>query len=205
MNTKQLIVFWALFFATTVQADRVETISELLRLPAYCRGTQQIREVSGDPVPIGEHIKRYGTGYNHLHHYCWALNTENRVAISNPYDGKFWLRNAIGDIDYVLRNNHDPKFFCLPEIYVSKARILFKLDQPEDAVPWLKKAIALRPNYSPAYARLSDYYVEKGDKAEAVKILKQGIAKSSKSDMLIRRLRELEAQNGDAAKNEKTK
>ncbi|PQJ96199.1 hypothetical protein CXB77_10435 [Chromatium okenii] len=206
MNIKKLIVLLALFFATTVQADNVESVSELLRLPAYCKGTQQIREISGDPVPIEEYIKRYGLGYNHLHHYCWALNSENNAVYMSDRDlAHSKIFHAISDIDYVLRNNHDPKFFFLPEIYVSKARILFKLNQPDDAVPWLKKAIALRPNYSPAYARISDYYVEKGDKAEAVKILKQGIAKSNKSDMLIHRLRELESQGGDAAKSGKIK
>jgi len=206
---KKMYFLVAFFFSMTVSAEqtyRIQTISELIRLPAYCKGTQQIREISNDPVPIETYVKRYGKGYNHLHHYCWSLNQEYQAQEMLDHQfAKSWLEGAIGGINYVLRNNHDPKFFCLHEIYVSKARILFKLNQPDDAVPWLKKAIALRPNYSPAYARLSDYYVEKGDKAEAVKIIKQGIAKSNKSDMLIHRLRELESQGGDAAKSGKIK
>ncbi len=192
MNRRWLMILPMLLAVTTAQADRVESMSELLRLPKYCWGTQQVREVSGDPVPLGEYYKRYGFGYSHLHHYCWALTTENRVAITNPRDGKFWLDNAIGDIDYVLRQNKDPKFVFLPEIYVTKARILFKLDKAADAVPWLQKAIAANPKYLPAYARLSDYYAEKGDKAEAIKILNQGLARNKNSDMLNRRLRELQ-------------
>jgi len=189
------------FLSSFSYADgEITSAAQLIGLPGYCRGTQQIRAISQDPTPMSVYIERYGYVYTHLHHYCWALNTENSIAMNNPKNGHFWLGTAISNIDYVLKNNQDHKFVLLPEIYVSKARIFFKMDQPDDAVPWLKKAIALRPNYSPAYARLSDYYVEKGDKAEAVKILKQGIAKSNKSDMLIHRLREIESQNGDAAK-----
>jgi tetratricopeptide (TPR) repeat protein len=186
-----------MLLTTMAHADRIENLAELARLPAYCRGTQQIREISQEPsYKVQEYYAKYGPTYNHLHHYCWALNTENRVSIQNPRDGKFWLGTAIGDIDYVLHQNHDPKFILLPEIYTSKARILFKIDQAADAIPWLQKAIATRPDYVPAYARLSDYYAERGDTAEAIKILKQGIAKSKKADMLNRRLGELQKQGG---------
>jgi len=103
-----------------------------------------------------------------------------------------WLRSAINGIDYVLKNNHDPKFIFLPEIYVARARLLFNLDEDLDGVSWLEKAIKLKPSYVPAYARLSDYYVEQGKTAEAIRILKQGIDRSKSSDMLIRRLRDLQ-------------
>ena len=199
MNRRWLMTLPMLLAVTMARADHVETMSELLRLPKYCWGTQQIAEISGDRRH-GEYIKRYGPAYHDLHHYCWALNTENRVSITNPSDGKFWLGQAIGDIDYVLKANKDPKFVFLPEIYTTKARILFKLDKAADAVPWLEKAIKTNPNYIPAYARLSDYYVEKGDTAEAIKILNLGIARSKKSDMLSRRLKALQGKNGETAK-----
>jgi tetratricopeptide (TPR) repeat protein len=180
----------------TVHADLKYTIqseAELLRLPAYCRGTQQIREISRDPIPISTYIQKYGPGYNHLHHYCWSLNQEYQAhSISDRAIARSWLRSAIGGIDYVLRNNHDPSFVFLPDIYVTRARILFQLEDDPNAVSALKKAIELRPSYVPAYSRLSDYYVEKGNTSEAVRILKQGIAKSKKSDMLTRKLRELQ-------------
>ncbi|WP_200335714.1 tetratricopeptide repeat protein [Thiocystis violacea] len=178
-------------FSTMAQAGRVESVSELLRLPAYCRGTQQIRDISQDPTPIDVYIKKYGWAYSHLHHYCWALNEENRISIARPPDGKFWLGEAIKDIDYVLNQNRNPKFIFLPEMYTTKARILFKLDKPLDAVLWLKKAIEANPRYVPAYSRLSDYYLDQGNTAEAIKILEQGISRSQQSAILQRKLREL--------------
>lgn len=174
----------------------INNSNELLRLPRYCWGTQQIREISQDPTPITTYVAKYGEGYNHLHHYCWSLNQEYKAAFMRDRAlARSELVSAIGGIDYVLRNNHDPKFFFLPEIYASKARILFQLDQPSDAVTWLRKAIELNPGYVSAYARLSDYYVYQGDETYAIKILKEGISKCHQSDTLKRRLKELESNN----------
>lgn len=203
MNKRWLMILPMLLSMNMAQAGSVRgvySLVELSRLPAYCRGVQQIRKISGDPVPIEEYVKRYGFSYTHLHHYCWALNAENRIAITNPDDWKFQLGVAIGDIDYVLSRNDDPDFVFLPEIYTSRARMLFKLDQPADAIIWLKKAIAKNPNYTPAFARLSDYYAEQGNTEEAIKILNLGIANGKKSDMLSRRLKELQGKPGESAK-----
>jgi tetratricopeptide (TPR) repeat protein len=177
-------------------ADKVESTSDLAKLPAFCRGTMMIRKLSQDPIPWDVYLKKYGESWMHLHHYCWALNAENHaVSISNTDRRRDKLRYAIGDIDYVLSNNKDPNFYFLPEIYTSKARILFKLDDSDNAVIWLKKAIDLKPSYVPAYARLSDYYVDRGEIDEAIKILNQGIARNKRSDMLTRRLREIQSKD----------
>lgn len=175
-------------------ADKVESIAELVRLPAYCRGTQQIRDISGDTVPIKDYERKYGFSYSHLHHYCWALNSENNAAFMNDrYLASGKLEQALGDIDYVLRANDDPKFIFLPEIYTTKARILFKLKKSSDAILWLQKAIDANPRYMPAYARLSDYYLDQGDKSKAVKILEKGIAHGQRTEILTLRLKKLES------------
>lgn len=189
-----LILFLMLIIMSMeTTADKVDSAMDLARLPAFCRGTMLIRDFSQDPTPWEVYLKKYGKSWTHLHHYCWALNGENHAAsISNPDRRYDKLRYALGDIDYVLSNNKDPNFYFLPEIYTSRARILFKLDDPDNAVIWLKKAIDLRPSYVPAYARLSDYYVDRGETEEAVKILNQGIARSQRSEMLKRRLSEIQ-------------
>ncbi|WP_200158413.1 hypothetical protein [Allochromatium vinosum] len=122
-----------LAFSSSAYAIEVTSPAELIGLPAYCRCTLLIRDISHDPTPCSMYEK-FGPTFGHLHHYCWALNTENHVTRENPSDGQFWLRTAIGDIDYVIKQNRDPNFILLPEIYTSKARILFKLDQPSDAI-----------------------------------------------------------------------
>ena len=191
------LILAAAFLATAGNA-RVDSIADVAKLPAYCWGTQQIQTVSRDPTPIIENVRRYGEIYKHLHHYCWALDAENKAA--SMIDVKLaqsTLKEAIKDIDYVLNKNPSKSFVLLPEIYTTKARFLFKLDQQNDAVIWLKKAIQLGSGYVPAYARLSDYYVQIGNTAEAVKILKEGISHGKHPDLLKRRLKLLEGAGKD--------
>lgn len=185
-----LLVALALFSGIAA-ADQVENQAELALLPAFCRGTQQIRTISHDPKPIEEYMAMYGKPYYHLHHYCWALNTENKAErISDRYLRESKLSYALTDIQYSL-DHSDPDFVFLPEMYNTQARILFTLRRDAEAVVALNKAIEAKPDYVPAYLRLSDYFVDKGNKAEAIKILEQGIDYTEKANALIKRLAKL--------------
>jgi tetratricopeptide (TPR) repeat protein len=185
-----LLVALALFSGIAA-ADQVENQMELALLPAFCRGTQQIRAISHDPKPIEEYLAIYGKPYYHLHHYCWALNSENKAGhISDRLFRESKLTYALSDIQYSL-DRSEPGFVFLPEMYNSQARILFTLHRDPEAVAALNKAIAAKPDYVPAYLRLSDYFVDKGNKAEAIKILEQGIDNTEKANALIKRLAKL--------------
>ena len=179
-----------LLLNTSAKAEKIEHPSQLVGLPAFCMGTASVRVVSQDKTPFEEYIKKYGDSYRHLHHYCWALLSE-KIAFQNPNNAKFQLMKAIGDINYVLENNHDPKFIFLPEMYVAKARMYFKLDNNVEAVLNLKKAIEAKPDYVPAITRLADHYIFDGDIQEAVKIIKTGITYSPNSNTLKKKLAEL--------------
>ncbi|MCK7578192.1 MAG: hypothetical protein MZV65_22290 [Chromatiales bacterium] len=80
---------------------------ELSRLPPYCRGTTVINQMMGaEGKELHLHYKRIiGPTYSHLHHYCWALNAENKAAtmFDNPMYQRTLLITAIKDIDYVLK------------------------------------------------------------------------------------------------------
>jgi len=187
----------ALFFAFTLllgggaMADQVKSLSELALLPAYCSGTQTIRSISGDPKPIEEYVAIYGQPYTHLHHYCWALNAENNAwRIRDSYLRKSKLTQALGDIQYLLARA-GPDFILLPEILNSQARILFTLRRDAEAINALNKAISIKPDYSQAYERLSDYYVDNGNKSQAIAILERGIGNTENASRLIKRLEKL--------------
>jgi len=53
------------------------------------------------------------------------------------------------------------------------------------------QAIQLKPNYAPAYLRLSDVYRKLGNMEEAKKILKQGLVVAPNTKSLQRKLSEL--------------
>lgn len=189
MRTLLLVVL--VLFSNIVAADQVENQAELALLPDFCRGTQLIRTISRDPKPIADYLAIYGKPYYHLHHYCWALNAENKaVRISDKYLRESKLTYALSDIKYSL-DRSDPGFVFLPEIYNTQARILFALRRDPEAVVALNKAIEAKPDYVPAYFRLSDYFVDKGNKAEAIKILEQGIDYTEQANALIKRLAKL--------------
>ena len=169
-------------FSRVALADPVETWSELLLLPAYCRGTQLIRVLSKDQTSIEQYVAIYGDAYRHLHHYCWALNAENKAnRISDANRRQSALTNALSDFKYFL-DLTPPSFPLLPEIYFSRARILFALKRDMNAVRDLNKAIELKADYAPAYDRLSDYYLGIGDKSNSIKILEQGISHTKNSN-----------------------
>lgn len=190
---KYWVVWFGIFYSMSGWADRVENLLELARLPTYCRGTQQIREISRDPVPIEEYQARYGFSYSHMHHYCWALNSENKAnSILDPAQRKSKLFYALGDIDYVLRNA-SPNFVFLPEVYTGKARILFQLHQDAEAVSALRQALELKPAYWPASLRLSDYHKRQGEIENARKILEKALEHTPNSKILNKRLAELGA------------
>ncbi len=173
------------------RADMIANESEIALLPPYCKGTQQIREVSHDPVPISQYVDVYGESFMHLHHYCWALNSENKAnAMFNKRDHDAKLNGALGDMKYIL-TNASPDFILLPDIYNSQARMLFELRRDSEAVLSLEKAIELKPGYVPAVARLSDYFVSIGDKEKAIQTLKNGIDNTENANFLISKLAKL--------------
>ncbi|MTW21205.1 tetratricopeptide repeat protein [Allochromatium palmeri] len=166
----------------------VSTMADVVRLPKYCWGTQLIRNITNDPVPISKYVEIYGKSYMHLHHFCWGLDFEYRAMRSlNQVERNFRLSQALGNIDYVLTYNRDPHFVFLPEIYTARARILFMQQENSEAVRALQQAIALKPSYVPAVSRLSGYYKFAGDNAKAMQVLKEGLLHSPNSSLLKKR------------------
>jgi tetratricopeptide (TPR) repeat protein len=172
-------------------AGQIVTESDLAFMPEYCRGTQVIRTVSKDPKSMNDYVAIYGFTYTHLHHYCWGLNWERKAWLAkNKHDREWLLNRGVLDVEYVLQRA-EPGFVLLPEIYNSQARMLFALRRDHLAKLALQNAIKAKPDYVPAYAQLSDHYVEAKNEAEAIKVLEQGIENSENAAPLIRRLEKL--------------
>ena len=131
---RKALILLALCSASTYSLAVEVTSGEVPLLSSYCRGTQLIREVSGDKTPIEKNIKRYGPEFWHLHHYCWALNGE-RKAINAPVNAdsargipsrSSLLEYSRGNLEYFLKRSSD-KFILLPEVLVTNARVLYKM------------------------------------------------------------------------------
>jgi len=107
------------------------------------------------------------------------LNTENHLDKMDDYTRKNQLGSMLGNIKYVL-DQALPTFPLLPEIYISKARILFKFHSDAEAVDVLFKLTQMKPSYALAYAQLGDYYQRVGDKSNAIKYYEQGLINTDK-------------------------
>jgi tetratricopeptide (TPR) repeat protein len=169
-------------------------------LPRYCIYTQGFR----DNVPGGNNaaeIKRWtlvmGPTFNAMHHYCFGLMKTNRanLLVRDEHFRTFYLRSSLGEFDYVI-DRAPPNFRLLPEILTKKGENLIHLDKGPEGVSELERAIALKPDYWPPYAALSDYYRKIGDLAKARTTLEEGLSVTPDVNALKRRMAEL-----DAAKN----
>lgn len=163
--------------------------------PPYCKYTQLFRGV----VPGGNNqaeIERWesvmGDTFIHMHHYCAALIETNRAlfASRSRKERLFYLDHSIYEFDYIIRNA-TADFKLLPEIFTKKGENLIRLDKGPQGIAELQRAIALKPDYWPPYAYISDYFKEIGDVASAREWLEKGLSASPKTKALTQRLAEL--------------
>jgi hypothetical protein len=176
---------------------------EVALLPRFCKFTQIFRDrVPGgnDPQELEQWRSLIGPRFESLHHYCWGLMKTNRAMLM-VHDGRlreFYLLDAIGEYDFVLERAPD-EFILLPEILTKKGENLVRLGRGPTAVLQFERAIALKPDYWPPFAQLSDYYRELGDARKAREALVRGLSSAPDAPALKRRLAELDA-GGDARK-----
>ena len=172
----------------------VENLSELALLPTYCKGAQQIRLISNDPKPIEDYLTLYGEAYIHMQQYCWGLNKENKLpGIRDENYRKSQMITILENFQYVL-DRAPLTFTLLPDIYISKARILLKMERDVDAVHVLFTLTQIKPGYSPAYAQLGDYYKRIGDQHNAIKFYELGIINTNKenSKFFIKKIKKID-------------
>lgn len=198
---RDLSILLALLLALTGTSARamgphgeIETAAELAPLPSYCKGTLVTRYTIPDPRPLKDYVAIYGRSFNDTHHYCWALNQENHLDKLSGSGGGALYGPIMNNIKYVLDQAQD-SFSLLPEIYMTKARVLFKFNNNAEAIEALLKLIQIRPAFAPAYAQLGDYYQRKNDRANATKWFEQGLIQTSKrnAEYFIWKLKKLDS------------
>lgn len=180
--------------AANANDARIPTLAELRLLPPYCPNTQIISKHYGrQQAPANydaqtkPYVDLYGADFWHLHHYCFGLvyvvrnyrefDRRNRDRI---------LRESIGEFSYVLKGI-SPGSILRPELHVKRGQSLVLMGRSGEAVADFRKAITLKPDYSPAYASLSDYYKETGKKTLALTTLEEGLTQSPGDPSLLRR------------------
>jgi tetratricopeptide (TPR) repeat protein len=167
---------------------------ELAMLPRYCMYTQPYRaRVPGSPEEVKRWTLVMGPNFNDIHHYCWGLMYTNRAVnlARSERMRTHYLGRSIAEFDYVIQRV-PPDFKLLPEILTRKGENLIRLDKGTQGISEFERAIALKPDYWPPYAAISDYYMKIGNLAKARVWLEQGLSVTPDVKALKRRMAEID-------------
>ncbi|MGO8754171.1 MAG: hypothetical protein ACLQHK_02945 [Gallionellaceae bacterium] len=196
MNIKLVQAFVMVLCLYSSQSGAVEpgfgnpTAAEIAALPAYC---QSRYGGSGDA-----HFKYWydtmGPIFEHVHHYCMAQVSLSRYyRTDNPVDRGFFLGEAIHNLNYMtgITAPAVQSSALMPEIYLTKGRVLLLAHSDAEAATAFLHAIELKPDYADPYAAMADFYVRIKNKRDALKILQEGLRQIPTSRSLARRYQEL--------------
>lgn len=168
------------------------TAAELSLLPPYCgpRAERWGNDVSHPEVRRWRSV--FGSNYSHMHHYCHAsllLLRGDREPLHSP-KARGEYKAALNNLEY-MESRASSDFVLMPELYLKKARAYQRLDRDLEAQWALRRSIELKPDYVPAYAALSDFYLDRGKPELARRVLQEGLAVVPDAVILQRRLGEM--------------
>lgn len=189
-------IFYSLIFieSKSACAGKIKDLEIKIQqgiLPEWSRYVQG--EKFGDPK--GKKYERFfGPTWSHIHHYIWGLDEMNQAFsnYTNIQNRNYFFTSAINNFDYVIQRS-TPNFILLPDILFNKGITLSHMNKYVEACMAFKRAINIRNNYIPAYVALSDLLSMNGLKKEAKQIILQGLKFNKSSEILQKKLIELDA------------
>lgn len=160
---------------------------ELQTLPPYC--TPRINE--NDPAGWERGIVQFGEGWNHMHHYCYALNFINRYYRTRDAGiKKDALKQAIGNIDYMLSHTSEG-YVMRGQWMLDKGKVMMLAGNKPQGIAMIQSALNLDPSLEAGYRLMSDTFVDLGNKKEALLWASKGLQYIPDSRALKRRYKEL--------------
>lgn len=161
---------WA-FSAHAITFDEM-TADELRAIPPWCQHTQTFDRHPTAPNLYDSYVSRYGEGWTHVHHYCWALGSILRYSrFDQSLQSKQNLaRSALDDIDYVLQRIGDD-FVLRYEIMLRKARLLSMIGEANIAFQFSQQIISTWPDRADSYGVAAEILSILNRKDEATKLL----------------------------------
>ena len=167
--------------------------SEMKLLPRYCKDTQGFGygDAYSNTSPRARRwVALMGSTFWHMHHYCWAeINMiRSRKARLSDQQRNALLQAARNDYWYVP-HNAPPDFILLPEIYTRIGQVELLLENPGKANEAFMRARKLKPDYWPAYTHWAEFLIHKNQRAEALKIVREGLENAPRSKVLLEQYR----------------
>jgi tetratricopeptide (TPR) repeat protein len=159
-------------------------------LPPYCKD----RVKGFKSAEFMKWRRTFGDAFIHMHHYCNGIFAEKKAKSTiNQRERQRWVRSVLGEMEYVGRNCQ-ANCVLYPELHSRWGWALGASGQPAEAIKHFQLVIRAKPKYVPAYAKLSDLYVEINQPDDARRVLSEGLEAKPGSRMLQKRLRKLGAE-----------
>ncbi len=155
--------------APAVLASEPENVTaeERALWPPYCNHT------NGKPG-YDAMFARYGTGWAHMHHYCWAfidsLRLNRSPSLKSHVKGH---GRALGNLDYVLTRT-TPQFVFRKDVLMLKIRLVERYESRADAIKLAAQLVAESPDFADGYAALAALLIRSGRRDEARRVLASG-------------------------------
>lgn len=161
------------------------TRAEIARLPEYCPHTMGFDFGHMESPKAAYWANIMGNkAWLALHHYCWGLLKLARGQDArDPQIRQSFFGQAILEYTYVL-NRAEPNFILLPEILTRKGDLEVQLGRIPDAYDSFLAARRVKPDYWPAYSKWAEVLIKSAQKAEAKKLVREGLQYSPNSEVL---------------------
>lgn len=196
----------ALFTMIGVSAAKPEDVteSEMKLIPRYCPDTMGFGygDAYYNTSPRAKYwVSLMGPSFWAMHHYCWAeisMIRSRKARVSESQRRGMW-ESARSDYLYV-RRHASKDFILLPEIYTKIGQVELLLDHPNKADEAFTRARELKPDYWPAYSHWAEFLIQNRHRAEALKVVREGLKNSPGSKTLREQYRILGAKAADIPK-----
>jgi tetratricopeptide (TPR) repeat protein len=135
----------------------------------------------------------FGEAFIHMHHYCAGVSAEQKAKITlNQQERVRALQRVVSQMQYVS-SSCNTRCVLYPELHTRWGWALSELGQVGEAVQHYQLALKAKRNYTLAYVRLSDLYLDLNQPDEARKILESGLKAKPDSRALKKRLKKLDS------------
>ena len=178
----QMLCVLFCFCARDANADGNDDVrqDEWAAWPAFCRARQA--SIWGDSgyspsvsqADIAHWKEALGAAFEHIHHYCWALNSYNRAkAATDPQRQTYYWNRVIDDATYAFKRI-GPADTLSPDIAWLLAEAFDATGNAAKGEAVLRDVQSAQPNAARPYVALALLLKRQGKLPEAVRWLERG-------------------------------
>lgn len=159
-------------FLPTAQASSPPGLTrhEMALTSPFCRHAQLFGH---DKAAYREMLRRYGDGYRHIHHYCWAEIDAMRLYKHDTDPGYASVKRAIANLDYVL-DQTSPSFAFWKDAMMLKARLIEQHAGPAHAIPLAQQIVQALPEFADGHILLAKLLLKTDRRADAMAVIDRG-------------------------------